>query len=224
MIGNGVSVSGRADASRLYPATVAAFVAVLIVSNIVSTKIVAVGPFTFDGGTILFPVVYIFGDILTEVYGLRKAKQAIWTGFFSLLFMSFVLWFVGVLPAAADWNGQDAYTTILMAAPRIALASVIAYWCGSMSNSFIMARMKAWTAGRFLWARTIGSTIVGEAVDTLLFCMIAFYGVLPDNLFLTVIVSNYVFKVAYEALATPLTYAAVSFYKRKEGDEAPWPA
>lgn len=210
------TTTSSAEGPRLYDITTTIFVAVLIISNIASTKIVALGPFTFDGGTLLFPVVYIFGDLLTEVYGFARARRTIWTGFFSLLLMSFIFWLVGIMPSAGEWNGQDAYAAILMATPRIALGSIVAYWFGSMSNSFIMARMKLLTKEKFLWARTIGSTIVGEMVDTLLFCMIAFYGVLSGELLFTVILSNYIFKVLYEVAATPLTCAVIGIYKKIE--------
>jgi uncharacterized integral membrane protein (TIGR00697 family) len=201
---------------RIYDITVVLFVVVLLVSNIVSTKIVGLGPFTFDGGTLLFPIVYIFGDVLTEVYGFKLARRAIWLGFSSLFFMVAVFWLIGALPAAGDWGAQGAYETILLATPRIALGSMIAYWFGSISNSYIMARMKVWTSGRHLWARTIGSTVVGEMVDTLLFCMIAFYGLFPGELLISIIVSNYIFKVLYEVTATPLTYTVIKIYKRVE--------
>ena len=193
------------------------FVAVVIISNIASTKILLLGPFTFDGGTLLFPISYIFGDILTEVYGYKASRRVIWTGFLSCLAMSFVLWIVGTLPAAEGWTHQEAYRNILMTTPRIALASLIAYTAGEFSNSFILAKMKIFTKGRFLWTRTIGSTIVGEGVDTALFCVIAFAGTLPGSLLGAVIVSNYIFKVGIEVLATPATYKVVASLKRREG-------
>jgi len=202
---------------KLYDLTLGLFVAVLIISNIVSTKIVALGPFTFDGGTILFPIVYIFGDVVTEVYGFKGARRIIWTGFFSLVLMSTIIWIVGAIPAAKDWNLQDSYNAILMTAPRIAVASMIAYWFGEFANSFVLAKMKVWTKGKHLWTRTIGSTIFGELIDTLIFCFIAFYGVLPNGLLISVVLSNYIFKVSYEAIATPITYKVVNFYKKKEG-------
>lgn len=205
---------------KLYDITVGVFVAVLIISNIASTKALILGPFTFDGGTILFPIVYIFGDVLTEVYGFKKASRVIWIGFFSLMLMSFALWMVGKLPSAPDWQYQSSYENILMATPRIALASIIAYWFGSFSNSYILVKMKELTKGKHLWTRTIGSTIIGELVDTLLFCTIAFYGVWDNSLLYSVIVSNYIFKVSYEVLATPITYYVVGKFKKVEGKEA----
>lgn len=204
---------------RLYDITLGLFVAVLIISNIVSTKITMVGPFTFDGGTLLFPIVYIFGDVVTEVYGFKGSRRIIWTGFCSLALMSFVIWLIGVIPAASGWTLQKEYQDILMLAPRIAIASMIAYWLGEFSNSYILSKMKTWTQGRYLWTRTIGSTVVGELIDSMVFCLIAFTGVLPTQLLITVIVSNYIFKVAYEIIATPVTYAVVRFYKKVENED-----
>lgn len=202
---------------KIYDITLGLFVAVLLISNITSTKIVEMGPFTFDGGTILFPVIYILGDIITEVYGFRRARRVIWTGAIALILMSTVIWVVGLIPSAKEWTQQGAYESILMAAPRIALASLAAYCVGEFLNSYILAKLKLWTKGRHLWVRTISSTIAGQLIDTVLFCMIAFYGVLPGTLLLTVMLSNYIFKVAYEVLATPMTYLAVRIYKRIEG-------
>ncbi|MBU0598328.1 queuosine precursor transporter [Patescibacteria group bacterium] len=196
------------------------FVAVLLISNIASTKILNFGPFTFDGGTILFPIIYIFGDILTEVYGYKAARRVIWTGFAGALLMSVVLIIVGKLPAAADWVNQEAYDAILGLTPRIVVASLIAYFAGEFSNSVTLAKMKVWTKGRHLWSRTIGSTIIGEGIDTVLFVLIAFVGVLPGSLVITIIVSNYIFKVGFEALATPFTYLFVNKLKKKEGIDA----
>lgn len=192
------------------------FVAVLIISNIASTKISQIGWLVLDAGTILFPLSYIFGDILTEVYGYKKARQVIWTGFFSLILMSVVFFIVGLLPSAEGWTNQSAYDLILGVVPRIAIASMIAYFAGEFSNSFTLAKMKIFTDGKMLWARTIGSTIIGQAVDTLLFTIIAFYGVLPFDVFIALIVSNYVFKVGVEILFTPMTYKIVGFLKKHE--------
>lgn len=194
-----------------------AFVGVLLISNIASTKIVNFGWFDFDGGTLLFPLAYIFGDVLTEVYGYARSRKVIWTGFAMALIMALVFAVVGWLPAAAGWEGQDAYVAILGQSGRIVAASLIAYFAGEFSNSFVLAKMKIWTSGRFLWMRTIGSTLVGEGFDTLLFCLIAFYGVLPSELLLVIIVSNYIFKVGVEVVFTPLTYLVVGFLKKHEG-------
>lgn len=195
------------------------FVSVLLISNVASTKIVDLKWFTFDGGTLLFPLSYIFGDILTEVYGYKKARSVIWLGFFMALLMSLVFIIVGKLPAASGWNNQSAYDLILGLTPRIVLASLIAYSCGEFSNSFILAKMKIWTKGKWLWTRTIGSTIVGEFVDSILFILIAFWGILPNSLLLVLIISNYIFKTGVEALFTPITYKVVNFLKKKENED-----
>lgn len=192
------------------------FVAVLLISNVASTKILDLGIFTFDGGTILFPLSYIFGDILTEVYGYSRSRKVIWLGFMSALLMSLIFIAVGKLPPAAGWENQEAYEKILGLTPRIVVASLIAYFSGEFSNSFVLAKMKILTKGRVLWSRTIGSTIVGELVDTVLFVLIAFGGILEWELIFTVIVSNYVFKTGVEILFTPLTYKIVAFLKKVE--------
>lgn len=192
------------------------FVAVVLISNVASAKILKLGPFTFDGGTILFPVAYIFGDVLTEVYGYRRSRRVIWTGFGTAILMSVVFIVVGKLPPADGWNNQAAYDTILGLTPRIVIASLIAYLSGEFSNSFVLAKMKIATRGRWLWTRTIGSTIVGEGMDSILFVMVAFAGVLPGHVLWGVIVSNYIFKVGFEVIATPVTYRVVGFLKRRE--------
>lgn len=192
------------------------FVAVLLISNVASTKIVDFGWFAFDGGTLLFPLSYIFGDILTEVYGYKKARGVIWLGFFCALLMSIVFIVVGQLPASPDWGNQAAYDAILGLTPRIVLASLVAYLAGSFSNSFTLAKLKIFTKGKMLWTRTIGSTIIGEFVDSTIFILIAFWGVLPGTLLVTLIVSNYIFKTVIEILFTPATYRAVKILKKSE--------
>lgn len=192
------------------------FVSVLLISNVASTKIVDFGWFTFDGGTLLFPLSYIFGDILTEVYGYKRSRGIIWLGFFMALMMSVVFIVVGKLPADAGWGNQAAYDAILGLTPRIVFASLIAYFCGEFSNSFILAKMKILTKGKWLWTRTIGSTVVGELVDSSLFILIAFVGIFPGSLLFTLIISNYIFKTAVEVLFTPITYKVVKFLKKKE--------
>lgn len=213
---------------RWFDLIVGAFVAVLLISNIASTKIVDIPLFTiagralklsFDGGTLLFPLSYIFGDILTEVYGFERSRRAIWSGFFGLALMSVTIWLVGILPAARDWPFQESYRNILMAAPRIAIASIIAYFAGEFLNSMVLSRMKVATGGRRLWTRTIGSTIIGEFVDTTLFVVLAFAGTLPVGLLWSIAVSNYLFKTAYEVAATPLTYRVVRWLKRTENED-----
>ena len=187
------------------------FVSILLISNIASTKIVDLKLFVFDGGTLLFPLSYIFGDILTEVYGYKKSRGVIWLGFFMALLMSVIFIIVVKLPAAEGWNNQDAYDKILGLTPRIVSASLIAYFFGEFSNSYVLAKMKILTKGRWLWTRTIGSTLVGELVDSTLFILIAFMGALPNSLLFTLIVSNYIFKTAIEVIFTPVTYKVVGF-------------
>jgi len=195
------------------------FVAVLIISNVASTKILDFGFFVFDGGTLLFPLAYIFGDILTEVYGYKKARKVIWTGFASAILMSLVFVVVGFLPPAQGWENQLAYTAILGVVPRIVLASLIAYFAGEFSNSFIMAKMKILSKGKQLWKRTIGSTIIGEFLDTTIFVFVAFFGTMPMEVFTILILSNYIFKVGIEILFTPLTYKIIGFLKKAENTD-----
>lgn len=217
---------------RYFDIILGLFVAVLIISNIASSaKIVDWGfgvlgiRLAFDAGTILFPISYIFGDILTEVYGYRRSRRVIWTGFFSLALAAFIFWIVGLLPGETTWQGyagDTAYQAILggMSSGGIVLASLTAYWLGEFSNSFVLAKMKILTNGRWLWSRTIGSTLIGELVDTVIFVVVASaFGVFPWSLFFTLTVSNYVFKVVMEVLMTPVTYWVVSSLKRAEGED-----
>lgn len=198
----------------------ALFVVVLIVSNIASTKVVLLGPFTFDGGTILFPLAYIFGDVLTEVYGYKRSRRVIWTGFFLLILATLTFGIVNALPTPPDQqNTARAFAAILGLVPRIVLASLVAYWVGEFVNSYVLAKLKIATQGRWLWTRTLGSTLIAQGLDTGLFLLIAFYGVWDNALLWTVFVSNYVFKVGVEALFTPLTYAVVGFLKRSEHED-----
>lgn len=193
------------------------FVATIMISNIVATKLFSLGPLIFTGGILIFPITYIFGDILTEVYGYSRSRKIIWTGFVALIFMSLIFWIVGLLPPAPTWSNQEAYIAILGLVPRIVLASIIGYWVGSFANSFVLAKMKLFTKGKRLWMRTIGSTIVGEGIDTTLFVSIAFYGVVSGGILVLAILSGYAFKVAYEIIATPITYKIVGFLKKEEG-------
>lgn len=195
------------------------FVAVLIISNVASSKIVNFGPFTFDGGTLLFPLSYIFGDILTEVYGYKRSRKVIWLGFISIFVMAAIFMIVGALPSASDWKNQDAYDKILGLTPRIVIASLLAFLVGEFSNSFVLAKLKIATKGKWLWTRTIGSTVVGELVDSAIFILIAFWGVLPSGLLMTLIISNYLFKTGIEVIFTPLTYRIVNFLKREEHED-----
>jgi hypothetical protein len=202
---------------RYYDMLVAAFVAVLLISNIVAPKLVEVGPFLFSGAQLLFPLTYIFGDIFTEVYGYAGSRRAIWNGFLASALMAVVAMTIVALPPAEGWPHQKAYETVLGLVPRLVVASLIAYWAGEFANSFVMARMKVLSGGRYLWMRTIGSTAVGQAVDTVLVMTIAFAGIWSASEIVRVIISGYLGKVAYEVAATPLTYLTVNFLKRKEG-------
>lgn len=195
------------------------FVSVLLISNVASTKIVDLKWFTFDGGTLLFPLSYIFGDILTEVYGYKKSRSVIWLGFFMALLMSLIFIIVGKLPADASWGNQAAYDAILGLTPRVVCASLVAYFFGEFSNSFVLAKMKILTKGKWLWTRTIGSTLVGELVDSSIFILIAFLGIFPSSLLFTLIVSNYIFKTTIEILFTPITYKIVKLLKKREEED-----
>ncbi|MCL5411024.1 MAG: queuosine precursor transporter [Patescibacteria group bacterium] len=195
------------------------FVAVLLISNIASTKIAKIGFMALDGGTLLFPLTYIFNDVLTEVYGYKTSRKIIWMGFASTLLMSLVLGLVGFLPSAAGWDNQDAYMKILGQTPRIVMASLVAYFFGEFSNSYILAKMKILTKGKWLWTRTISSTLVGELFDSIIFVSIAFLGVLPNELVFELIIFNYLFKTAIEVVFTPLTYLIVNRLKKKESED-----
>lgn len=195
------------------------FVAFLLISNVVASKILLLGPLAIDGGGLLFPLTYIFGDVLTEVYGYKKTRKAIWLGLSANLVMAATFMIVGAFPPAPDWPNQDAYMAILGLSARIVIASVVAYFCGEFINSFVLAKMKIWTKGKLLWSRTIGSTIFGEAVDTTVFMFIAFWGVLPFDLFIWVGISGYLLKVAIEILFTPFTYLIINWLKKKEHED-----
>ncbi len=192
------------------------FVAILLISNIASSKITSFWIFTLDAGTILFPLAYIFDDVLTEVYGYASSRKIIWIGFISNILMAVIFMIVGVLPSSPDWHNQSAYDAILGLTPRIVLASLVAYFSGEFSNSFVLAKMKIFTKGKYLWTRTIGSTLVGEFLDTMLFVTIAFYGVMPTDVLVALLFSNYVFKVGVEVIFTPITYLIVNFLKHVE--------
>lgn len=211
---------------RWYPAVVAVFTTTLVISNIIAVKLVDLFGLLLPAAVILFPVSYIFGDVLTEVYGYARARRAIWIGFGCNLLAVAAIWLAGLLPAAAVWNAgtypgpaeaSQAYRAILGFTPRLLLASFLAYLVGEFLNSFVMARLKLVTQGRWLWLRTVSSTIVGQGVDSAIFIAVAFAGVLPGPALVTTALSQWGFKVAYEALATPLTYWAVNALKRAEG-------
>jgi uncharacterized integral membrane protein (TIGR00697 family) len=194
-----------------------AFVTCLIVSNITAVKLITVADFILPSAIIIFPITYIIGDVLTEVYGYAKARRVIWLGFGANLFAVATFAVVGVLPAAGFWDAQEAYDTILGATPRILGASLVAYLVGEFSNAYVLSRLKVATEGRFLWVRTIGSTVVGQSLDSAIFIVIAFSGILPVEALIMMIVVQATVKIGYEALATPLTYVVVGWLKRAEG-------
>ncbi len=196
---------------------VTVFITCLITANITAVKLVNVFGLVLPAAIVIFPVSYIFGDILTEVYGYRQARRVIWLGFLCNLVAVVAIWLGQVLPPASFWSGQAAYERILGYTPRLLLASFLAYLLGEFANAFVMAKMKIATKGRWLWSRTIGSTLIGEGLDSLVFMTIAFIGEIPATGLASAIVTQWLAKSAYEACVTPLTYAAVNFLKRKEG-------
>ena len=210
---------------RYFDFVMVAFVVILLLSNVIGAgkraviDLPFVGEWPFGAGILFFPISYVIGDILTEVYGYGRARRCIWAGFVAMLFMVFMSWVVVKLPPDAGWTGQAAYESVFGQVPRIVLASILAFWAGEFANSFVLAKMKVWTQGRHLWSRTIGSTIVGQGVDSLLFYPLAFYGApdWPVEAMLMVMASQFILKVSWEVLLTPVTYAAVGFLKRREG-------
>jgi len=211
---------------RYYDFAMAAFVAVLICSNLIgAAKLVQFGEWkvfgfdvgVFGAGILFFPLSYVLGDVLTEVYGYARARRVVWTGFAAVAFMAFMAWGVVAMPPAPGWEGQDAYETVFGLTPRIVLASMIAFWAGELSNAFVMARMKVMTGGKHLWTRTIGSTVVGQGVDSIVFYPVAFLGVWTTTQVITVMITNYILKVLWEAFLTPVTYQVVGALKRAEG-------
>lgn len=222
----------RADALsghrfKYYDFAMAAFVAILICSNLIgAAKLVqffepiSVGPLElgiFGAGILFFPLSYVLGDVLTEVYGYARARRVVWAGFAAVLFMAMMAWVVVAMPPAPGWSGQEAYEVVFGLTPRIVFASIIAFWAGELANAFVMARMKVASGGKHLWQRTIGSTIVGQGVDSLLFYPVAFLGIWSTSQVITVLITNYVLKVLWEALLTPVTYRVVGALKRAEG-------
>lgn len=203
---------------KYYDFAMAAFVVILVLSNIIgAAKLSDVGGFVFGAGILFFPLSYVLGDVLTEVYGYARARRVIWAGFAAVLFMALMSWVVVKLPPAEGWTGQDAYEQVFGIVPRIVLASLVAFWAGELANAFVMARMKVWSSGKHLWQRTIGSTVVGQGVDSLLFYPIAFLGIWETSQVVQVLITNYALKVAWEALLTPVTYRVVSWLKKAEG-------
>jgi queuosine precursor transporter len=211
---------------RYFDLLISIFVVVLLISNLVGQKICAFGPFHIFGWTytlnasgaqLLFPITYIFGDIFTEVYGYSASRRAIWIGFFACGLMAALGAVVVALPPDPKWHNQEAFATVFGVVPRLVIASLIAFWCGEFANSFVLAKMKLLTKGRYLWTRTVGSTAVGQGVDTTVLMVVAFAGSLDSAVIVNLIIDGYLFKVIYEVLATPLTYAIVNFLKRSEG-------
>lgn len=215
------AISGRP--LRYFDFIMAAFVVILLLSNVIGAGKVAsldlpvVGAYAFGAGILFFPLSYVIGDVLTEVYGYARARRVIWAGFAAMLFMAAMSWVVVALPPDASWGGQGAYEAVFGQVPRIVFASICAFWAGEFVNSFVMAKMKVWTDGRHLWTRTIGSTVVGQGVDSAIFYPLAFWGVWPNALVITVMVTNWALKVGWEALLTPVTYGVVGWLKRREG-------
>lgn len=204
---------------RYYDLLMATFVACLLMSDVAAVKPFRLGPLTLPGGVLVFPISYILGDVLTEVYGYARSRRVIWAGFAASIGMSALFAAVGALPPAPGWPGQEAYVRILGQTPRIVLGSLVGYFAGEFANSYVLAKMKILTRGRWLWTRTIGSTIVGEGIDTALFISVAFGGVWPWALVFRVILSHYLVKVGYEVLATPATYWVVAQLKRREQED-----
>jgi uncharacterized integral membrane protein (TIGR00697 family) len=202
---------------RYLDALTTAFVVTLLVSNLLAQKIIRVGPIVTSGAMILFPITYIFGDIFTEIYGYAASRRAIWSGFFATGLLYAIAAIVIALPADPEFKNQAAFVAVFSILPRILIASLIAFWAGEFANSYTMARLKILTRGRWLWTRTVGSTIVGQAVDTTLVILITFAGVYSPRTLLKIILTGYALKVAYEVLATPITYAVILFLKRAEG-------
>ncbi|WZO99165.1 queuosine precursor transporter [Isosphaeraceae bacterium EP7] len=205
---------------KYYDLIMAAFVTVLICTNFISApKRVSLGGFVFGAGIFFFPITYLFGDVLTEVYGYARSRKVVWAGFGAIAFASVLSWAVVNLPPDPTWKNQEAWRTVFGNSWRVVGASMIAFFLGEFVNSYVMAKMKIQTAGRWLWTRTIGSTIAGEAVDSLIFYPIAFYGDWQTDKLLQVMVTNYCLKVGWEVLMTPFTYRIVAYLKRAEGED-----
>ncbi|MBW2095322.1 MAG: queuosine precursor transporter [Deltaproteobacteria bacterium] len=206
--------------SSLFVMIVALFIICLVAANIMAVKIVRVFGLILPAAIVIFPLSYVAGDVLTEVYGYRVARRVIWLGFFCNLVVVVAFWIGKIMEPAPFWKGQEAYEQILGCTPRILAASFLAYLVGEFSNSYILAKMKIATKGRWLWTRTIGSTLVGEGLDSLVFITVAFAGIIPASVLSSAVITQWLVKCAYEALATPLTYGVVGFLKRREGLDA----
>ena len=214
------AVTGRQF--RYYDFVMAAFVAILLLSNIIgAAKPAALAingqQWIFGAGILFFPLGYVIGDVLTEVYGFARARRVIWAGFAALLFMAFMSWVVVALPPAPGWPGQAAYESVFGQVWRIVFASITAFWAGEFINSYVMARMKIWTGGKHLWSRTIGSTVVGQGIDSIIFYPLAFGGIWSNEQVISVMLTNWLLKVGWEVVLTPVTYGVVGWLKRKEG-------
>lgn len=214
------AVGRREGYSLAFVVIVALFVTTLITANITAVKLVGFFGLVLPAAVIVFPVSYILGDVLTEVYGYRAARHVIWLGFFCNLLAVIAIYLGGILPSAPFWQGQEAYETILGYTPRILAASFLAYLVGEFANAIVLAKMKVATNGRFLWSRTIGSTLVGQGLDSLVFIVLAFAGTIPASAMLAAVLTQWIVKSLYEALATPLTYLVVNRLKRSEGIDA----
>ena len=205
---------------KYYDLIMAAFVTVLICSNVIGAeKVITVGPITCGAGILFFPISYFFNDVLTEVYGYARSRKVVWAGFAGMLFASLMASVVVGLPPAQGWVHQHAFEIVFGQTPRIVIASLTAFFCGEFANSYTLAKMKIWTKGKHLWTRTIGSTVAGEAVDSIIFYPMAFLGFWPMNLLITVLLTNYVLKVLWEVFSTPVTYKVVAFLKQKENED-----
>jgi uncharacterized integral membrane protein (TIGR00697 family) len=205
---------------RYYDLILAAFVTVLLCANLIGApKICEVGGFSFGAGVLFFPISYIFGDVLTEVYGYARSRKVVWAGFGAMIFASFMSWFVLRLPPSPGWADQQAFETVFGGTPRLVAASLTAYFIGEFTNSFVLAKMKIWSSGRFLWSRIVGSTVAGELVDSVIFYPIAFLGIWPTHLVVKVMISNYAIKVGWEVLMYPFTAKVVNFLKRVEHED-----
>ncbi|MBI4198517.1 MAG: queuosine precursor transporter [Chloroflexi bacterium] len=213
----GKSIKGQDNLTGLYLTLAALFVALLITSNVIAVKIIEVGGRILPAAIILFPMTYILGDVLTEVYGLRLARRVIWLGFLGNGVAVLGFWIGGLLPAAPFWGNQDSYVAILGYTPRLLAASFAGYLAGELVNSTVLSRMKVATQGRWLWSRTIASTLVGQGVDSAVFITGAFAGTMAGGDLVELLITLWLVKVGYEALATPLTYVVVGYVKRKEG-------
>jgi queuosine precursor transporter len=196
---------------------VAVFITCLLTANIIAVKLIRVFGFILPAAIVIFPLSYVFGDVLTEVYGYRQTRRVIWLGFFCNLIAVVAMWIGQLLPAAPFWDAQSSYERILGYTPRILAASFLAYLVGEFINAFVLAKMKIATRGRWLWTRTIGSTLVGQAVDSAVFITLAFAGIMPQGALLSAVVTQWLVKSAYEAVVTPFTYWVVNFLKRREG-------